>query len=262
MTELLQIEGLTIQASTRDGVTTIVNDVTVGLRAGEVLGLIGESGSGKTTTVRCIVGLLEKNLSVTEGRITVLGSEVCAPKLADYGRIRGRHVGFVFQGAGSALDPLLSVGSQLREVIRRHRPDVARATIQTEIEQSLASMGFTAPDRVASSYPHQLSGGMRQRVCIALAMISKPEILIADECTSALDVTTQKDVVQLLTTLVANSGVGMVFVTHDLILAEEICTTVAVMQRGRVVEFGKVSDVMRRPQHSYTQQLLASVPRW
>jgi ABC-type dipeptide/oligopeptide/nickel transport system ATPase component len=262
MADLLEIEGLTICASTRDGEMTLVDDVSVSVGSGEVLGLIGESGSGKTTTVRSIVGLLERNLSVTAGRVSVLGSQVCTPQRADFARVRGRHVGFVFQGAGSSLDPLLRVGKQLREVIRRHRPDLSRAATESEIEQALAGMGFTSPDRVAHCYPHQLSGGMRQRVSIALAMVAKPELLIADECTSALDVTTQKDVVQLLTTLVAGSGVGLVFVTHDLILAEEICTKIAVMRRGRVVEAGKARDVMGNPRHEYTRQLLASVPRW
>lgn len=262
MAELLEIVGLTIQAGTRDGETTLVHDVSVSIGPGEVLGLIGESGSGKTTTVRSIVGLLERNLTVTAGRVSVLGSLVCAPQHADFARIRGRHVGFVFQGAGSSLDPLLRVGAQLREVVRRHRPEVSRADMRAEIEESLAGMGFADPGRVGRSYPHQLSGGMRQRVSIALAMIAKPELLIADECTSALDVTTQQDVVQLLTKLVKESGVGLVFVTHDLILAEEICTKIAVMRRGRVVEKGPTEDVMRAPTHEYTRQLLASVPRW
>jgi peptide/nickel transport system ATP-binding protein len=262
MADLLTIEGLTIRAGVRTGQTTLVDDVSVSVGPGEVLGLIGESGSGKTTTVRSIVGLLERNLSVTAGSVSVLGSTVCTPERADFGRIRGRHVGFVFQGAGSSLDPLLRVGKQLREVIRRHRTDVPRAAMNDEIERALAEMGFTSPDRIARSYPHQLSGGMRQRVSIALAMVARPELLIADECTSALDVTTQKDVIQLLTRLVADSGVGLVFVTHDLILAEEICTKIAVMRGGKVVEMGEAGDVMRKPGHEYTRQLLAAVPRW
>jgi len=262
VTGLLQIDGLTIRARTRDGETTLVDDLSVSVECGEVLGLIGESGSGKTTTVRSIVGLLESNLTVSGGRVSVLGAEVCTPKLADFKRVRGRHVGFVFQGAGSSLDPLLRVGKQLREVIRRHRRDVPRSATDAEILGALTAMGFSSPESVARSYPHQLSGGMRQRVSIALAMVAKPELLIADECTSALDVTTQKDVVQLLTTLVAERGVGLVFVTHDLILAEEICTKLAVMRNGRVVESGSALDIIRKPQHEYTRKLLASVPRW
>ena len=262
MADLLDIEGLTIRARTRDGETTLVEDLSVSVGSGEVLGLIGESGSGKTTAVRSIVGLLERNLTVSAGRVSVLGSEVCTPERSDFERVRGRHVGFVFQGAGSSLDPLLRVGKQLREVIRRHRPEVSRAETETEILEVLTAMGFSAPKGVAHSYPHQLSGGMCQRVSIALAMVAKPELLIADECTSALDVTTQKEVVQLLTTLVADSGVGLVFVTHDLILAEEICTKLVVMRGGKVVESGLAIEIIRNPQHAYSQQLLASVPRW
>jgi peptide/nickel transport system ATP-binding protein len=262
MTDLLDVENLTIRAATQAGETTIVDDVSLRVRPGEILGLIGESGSGKTTTVRSIVGLLERNLSVTAGRISLKGKEISTPGRQDFDGVRGRQIGFVFQGAGSSLDPLIRVGKQLREVVRHHRPDVGREQMAGVIEESLAGMGFSSPKAVAASYPHQLSGGMRQRVSIALAMIAKPELLIADECTSALDVTTQKEVVGLLSSLVASHGLGLVFVTHDLLLAEEICTQITVMRGGKIVESGQAADVMRNPGHSYTKQLLASVPQW
>ncbi len=263
MSALLEIEGLTIEAATSGGPVTLVEGLSIAVDRGEILGLIGESGSGKTTTARAIIGMLESNLSVTAGGIRLAGSEVSSAASSQVRAIRGRDVGFIFQGAGSSLDPLLRVDHQLGEVVKRHRRDVTtRERRGAVIRQSLVEMGFTDPDRVARSYPHQLSGGMRQRVSIALAMVAKPKLLIADECTSALDVTTQKEVVQLLTRLVAESGVGMLFVTHDLVLAEEICTTIAVLRHGRLVEYNTAEQLIRAPQAEYTRELLAAVPRW
>ncbi len=262
MAPLLEIDDLTIEAATGEGPITLLDGLTVSMDAGQVLGLIGESGSGKTTTARAMIGMLESNLSVRRGSIRLAGTEITAARPRELRAVRGRDVGFVFQGAGSSLDPLLRVDHQLDEVIRRHRRDVDRSRRRTMTLEALASMGFADPEHVARSYPHQLSGGMRQRVSIALAMVVRPKMLIADEATSALDVTTQKEVVQLLTRLVAENGVGMVFVTHDLVLAEEICTSVAVLRRGRLVEYGPVERIMTDPQAEYTRELLAAVPRW
>ena len=262
MSSLLEITDLTITAATASGTSTLVENISLTLRPGEVLGLVGESGSGKTTTVRSIVGLLDANVSVASGEISVLGRVVSAPGRDDYASVRGRHVGVVFQGTGSSLDPLMRVGKQVAEVVRRHRRSLSKAEVRDLVLTTIASMGFDDPGRVAHSFPHELSGGMRQRVSIALAMVTGPELLIADECTSALDVTTQKSVVALLSSLVREKDMGMIFVTHDLMLAQELCDRICVMSQGKIVEMGDTASIMENPREDYTRQLLAAIPHW
>jgi len=262
MTALLDIQGLTITAATSRGAVPLVRDVSMSLDPGEVLGIVGESGSGKTTTVRSIVGLLDPNVSVTSGSISVLGRTVSEPGREDYESIRGRHVGVIFQGTGSSLDPLMRVGKQIIEVLRRHRRQIPPAQAKQTMLETIGAMGFADPERVARSYPHELSGGMRQRVSIALAMVTRPELLIADECTSALDVTTQKSVIALLSSLVSENDMGMIFVTHDLMLAQELCDRICVMRRGQVVELGTTEQVMESPREDYTKALLEAIPSW
>jgi peptide/nickel transport system ATP-binding protein len=220
------------------------------------------SGSGKTTTVRSVLGLLDRNVSVTAGEVSVLGMRVQAPGVDESAKVRGRHVGMVFQGASASLDPLMTVGSQLREVARTHLPALSARERDERIAAVIAKMGLPDTARVLSSYPHQLSGGMRQRIAIALAVVAEPEVLITDECTSALDVTTQAEVVDLLRGLTERSDMGMVFVTHDLMLAGDICTRIAVMYAGQIVEIGPAREVIGQPRHPYTRALLAAIPRW
>ena len=262
MSAVLEIDGLTVEAATSSGPLALVDDVNLSIAPGEILGLIGESGSGKTTTVRSVLGLLDRNVSVVSGRVAVLGKTVQAPGEENVDRVRGRHVGMVFQGASSSLDPLMTVRRQLREVVGTHMPQLSRQERDTRIADVIRRMGFTEVDRVLDSFPHQLSGGMRQRIAIALAVVTHPEVLIADEATSALDVTTQAEVVALLRSLTVGSGMGMVFVTHDLRLAGEICTRIAVMYAGQIVETGSARDVTTNPRHPYTRALLAAIPGW
>ncbi|GII78544.1 ABC transporter ATP-binding protein [Sphaerisporangium rufum] len=266
MSPVLELRGLTIEAATAGGRHVLADGVDLSLAAGETLGLIGESGSGKTTTVRSVLGLLDRNVAVSAGEVRVLGELIQAPGVQAAGRVRGRHVGMVFQGASSSLDPLMTVRRQLREVARTHLPRLSRAERDARIAGVIARMGFTEVDRVLDSFPHQLSGGMRQRIAIALAVVTEPEVLITDECTSALDVTTQAEVVGLLASLTAASsrgtGMGMVFVTHDLMLAGEICDRIAVMYAGQIVEVGAARELITAPRHPYTRALLAAIPRW
>jgi oligopeptide/dipeptide ABC transporter ATP-binding protein len=256
------VDGLTVQAATSQGPVTLLEDVRLELRAGEILGLIGESGSGKTTTARAMIGLLERNVSVAAGEMSLAGKVVSAPGIDRLEGVRGGQVGMIFQSAALSLNPLMRVGSLLREVLRRHRRDLSRREINERIAQVLASMGFDDVPRVLGSYPHQLSGGMRQRVAIALAVVTEPKVVIADECTSALDVTTQAEVVQLLRRLSRDSESAMLFVTHDLMLAHELCDRIAVMYAGHVVETGTADQVVNDPQHPYTRALLRAVPAW
>jgi len=262
MPELLEIDGLVVDAHTSQGTLTLLHDFSLSVSAGEVVGLVGESGSGKTTTIRSIVGLLDSNLSITAGTISVLGRTVRSPETENYRAVRGKHVGVVFQGVGSSLDPLARVGAQIAEVIRRHKPELGKAEVAALALETIGAMGFADPEQVLRSYPHELSGGMRQRVLIALAVVTQPELIIADECTSALDVTTQKSVIALLSRLVAERGVGMIFVTHDLMLAQEICDRICVMRSGRIVELGPTSRVMTTPAEQYTRDLLDAIPHW
>jgi peptide/nickel transport system ATP-binding protein len=262
MNAVLEIDGLTVEAATSRGPHVLVDDVRLAIGRGQILGLIGESGSGKTTTVRSILGLLDRNVSVVGGRVAVLGKTIQAPGEEHVDTVRGRHVGMVFQGASSSLDPLMTVRRQLREVVGTHMPELSKQERDDRIAGVIRRMGFTDVDRVLGSFPHQLSGGMRQRIAIALAVVTEPEVLIADEATSALDVTTQAEVVDLLRSLTVDSGMGMVFVTHDLRLAGEICTEIAVMYAGQIVETGAAADIVTDPRHPYTRALLAAIPGW
>ena len=262
MENLLDVKSLTVTAATAAGTSKLLENVSFTLQPGEVLGLVGESGSGKTTLVRSIIGLLDPNVTVASGEISVLDRVVSKPGRDDYAAVRGRHIGFIFQGTVSSLDPLMRVGKQIIEVIRRHRRVLPKTEVKALMLSTIASMGFAEPERIARSYPHELSGGMRQRVSIALAMVTGPELLIADECTSALDVTTQKSVVALLSSLVKAKSMGMIFVTHDLMLAQEICDRICVMRSGQIVETGPTASVMEAPKHEYTRQLLRAVPTW
>jgi oligopeptide/dipeptide ABC transporter ATP-binding protein len=229
---------------------------------GEIVGLIGESGSGKTTAVRSLIGLLDRNVRVIGGTVRLGGTTILAPGLDRTHEVRGGQIGTVFQGASRSLNPLLRIRTQMREVLRRHRPDLSRADGDALASSILARLGLADPDRVLRSYPHQLSGGMRQRVAIALAVVTAPGLVLADECTTALDVTTQAEVVALLRELAREREVGMLFVTHDLLLASDICDRITVMYAGQAVETGPAKLILTEPAHPYTNGLLDSVPSW
>lgn len=256
------VRNLTIEAATSAGTLTLLENVDLELREGEVLGLIGESGSGKTTAARAMIGLIDKNLRVTQGNLALGDRTVATPTSMRFEGVRGRDIGMIFQSSSLSLDPLMKVGNQLREVIRRHYGKLPKDEVAERLESVLRSMGFSDPARVLRSYPHQLSGGMRQRVAIALAVVTGPRVIIADECTSALDVTTQDEVVQLLHGLTQASRASMLFVTHDLLLAYELCHRIAVMYAGHVVELGTADEVVKNPRHPYTKALLRAVPTW
>jgi peptide/nickel transport system ATP-binding protein len=258
----LKVDQLTVTARSAAGAHVILDHVDLELAQGEVLGVVGESGSGKTTLVRTVAGLLDRNLAVTAGVVDLLGTQVLGVGVDRTETIRGSHVGMVFQDASRSLNPVLKVGSQMHEVVARHRPDTSRSTARDLMLQTLRQMSITDPERTIASYPHQLSGGQRQRVALALALITGPELILADECTTALDVTTQAEVVALLRRIVGSQSITLVFVTHDLLLAAELCDRVAVMYAGQVVETGPATEVLVRPRHPYTERLLTAIPSW
>lgn len=259
---LLEVSGLTITATVMDRTLTLLKNVDLCIAPGEVVGLVGESGSGKTTLARSVLGLLESNVSVVDGSIKLRGKQVVAPGLDRTKTIRGQEVGMVFQDASRSLNPLFRVRTQLSEVLRRHVPGITKKQVAARSATVLEQMQIPDSSRVLDSYPHQLSGGLRQRVAIALAVVTEPALIVADECTTALDVTTQAEVVALLRGLTAELGVGLLFVTHDLMLASDLCDRIAVMYKGEIVEIGPVDKVLHEPEVDYTRRLLAAVPSW
>lgn len=258
----LDIRDLRIEARTAEGLLPIVHGATLRIGAGEIVGLVGESGSGKTTLIRSVVGLLDRNVRVAGGSIGVHGQEVMTAERNATAAVRGKQVGFVFQDSTRSLNPLLKVRTQLAEVLERHRPELSKAETQRTMEEILGRMLIKDVPRVLGSYPHELSGGMCQRIAIAIALVADPALLLADECTTALDVTTQAEVVQLLRELVHGSSVGLAFVTHDLALAADLCDRIAVMQGGRIVELRPTAELLGDPREQYTRDLLAAVPAW
>jgi peptide/nickel transport system ATP-binding protein len=262
MSALLSVTGLSVTARLTGGDLRLLDEVDLDIDRGRIVGVVGESGSGKTTLARTVVGLLERNVQVEHGRVTLAGDMVVAPGVDRTRRIRGSAVGMVFQDASRSLNPLMKVRTQLAEVLRRHVRGIGRADVERRSVEVLEQMRITDPARVLDSYPHQLSGGLRQRVAIGLAVVTRPSLVIADECTTALDVTTQTKVVGLFRTLVDELGIGLLFVTHDLMLASDLCDRITVMSGGRVVEQGDAAQVLDRPQQEYTRRLLAAIPSW
>lgn len=259
--ELVRVERMRVEYSTGDTAVVAVDDVDLTIRRGEVVGIIGESGSGKTTLVRAIAGLLGPNAHVEADRVSFDGTVVLSGRDDARAALRGKRIGFVFQDARGSLDPVMPVGKQVMEVLRSALP-VSRRDARQRVLDLLRRLGFVDPVRVFESYPFQLSGGMCQRAAIAAAVVAEPDLVIADECTSALDVTTQSEVVDLFARVASEAGRTLLFVTHDILLAAQCCTRLVVMYGGQVVEDGSVGDVLTHPRHPYTKALIDAVPLW
>ncbi|MFD5844130.1 dipeptide ABC transporter ATP-binding protein [Streptomyces chartreusis] len=256
---ILEIADLGVTFSTGTGDVPAVREVSLHVRPGETLALVGESGSGKSTVALATMGLLPGNARAS-GRVTVDGTDVVGAAEAALARLRGRTASMVFQEPATALDPLTRVGSQIAEVVRNHRK-VSRSEAARVAVDLLRRVGIPGPERRASAFPFQLSGGQRQRVVIAMAIANSPALLVADEPTTALDVTVQAEILDLLRRLAADSGTGVLLVTHNMGVVADFADRVAVMLRGEIVETGSVEDVLLRPRHEYTRSLLSAVPR-
>jgi oligopeptide/dipeptide ABC transporter ATP-binding protein len=258
---LLRVEGLTVRFRVPGGRTTVVDDISFELRPGETLGLVGESGSGKTITSLALMGLLESPpAEIAAGRVLFEGRDLLALSEGDLSDLRGARISMVFQEPMTSLNPLITVGRQIEEPLRRHL-GLSKAEARARAVDLLAKVGIPRPEAAVSSYPHQLSGGMRQRAMIAIALSCRPALLIADEPTTALDVSVQAQILALLDDLQREIGAAILLITHDLAVIAETAHRVAVMYAGRIVETASVEDLFARPLHPYTQGLLRSIPR-
>ncbi len=252
---LLQVEHLTVEI----GGNRVVDDVSFAVGRGERLGIIGESGSGKTLSVLSIVGL-GPDVATVSGSVMFDGVELLGMADRELARIRGDGIAMVFQNPMTALNPVMRVGRQISEPLRIHH-GLGRSEAASVALDWCRRVGLPDPDRAVNAYPHQLSGGQRQRVGIAIALACSPALLIADEPTTALDVTVQAEVLALLDTLIAEEGTALVFITHDIALVSEVARSIVVMRDGRIVEHGPTDDLVRRPTHEYTVELVAAARR-
>ncbi|MFG1943929.1 ABC transporter ATP-binding protein [Nonomuraea sp. NPDC048826] len=260
MTEpLLVVQNLRCHIPSARGAVRAVDGVSLTLARGQVLGLVGESGCGKSTLVRTLVGAAPARASVS-GSIAVSGTELTAMPDEARRAFVGRHVGMVFQDPMSALNPVVPVGRQIGEAVRHHH-GLSRAAARARAADLLERVGVPDPGHRLRHYPHQFSGGLRQRITIAMALSCEPELLIADEATTALDVTVQRQILDLLTGLARERGMGLILVSHDLGVIAGRADETAVMYAGRIVERGPTRDVFARPRHRYTDALLGAIPR-
>ena len=260
---LLEARNLTTMLRGRKaggGVVTAVDNVSLSVAAGRSLAIVGESGSGKSITCLSMLGLLPSSGRLVAGEVLFKGRDLAAMSQADLQKIRGHEVGMILQDAMTSLNPLLTIGDQVGEVFRYHQGITDRDTLRRKSIEVLEKVKIPAADKRLSSYPFQFSGGMRQRVSIAINIALSPDLLICDEPTTALDVTVQLQILELLRELQLQQNMAIIFVTHDLHLAAQFCDDVAIMYGGRVVESGPVRDVFERPVHPYTVGLLQAAP--
>jgi ABC-type dipeptide/oligopeptide/nickel transport system ATPase component len=257
---LLSVENLTIGFRRHNGeVDEAVRGIRFAMERGEGLAVVGESGSGKSVTALSLARLLEEPPAVITGRILLDGTDVLGLRGEALRKIRGQRIAYIFQEPGAALNPVFSVRSQITEVLRTHRPEVKDT--DAECIKWLTEVGITEPARRLGDYPHQLSGGMQQRVMIAMALAAKPDILVADEPTTALDVTIQQQIITLLARLRREHGMALMLITHNFGIIRGVADRVAVMFRGHIVEDGPVDQVLREPRHPYTRALIDCIPR-
>ena len=256
---LLEVRELCVEFPTRHGTLRALEGVSFDIARGEILGVVGESGAGKSLTGAAIIGLLEPPGRVSGGQILLEGQRIDDLPAEAMRRLRGKRIGAIFQDPLTSLNPLYSVGRQLIETLRTHLPLSAAAARERAIEL-LRQTGIPAPEARLAQYPHEFSGGMRQRVVIALALAGEPKLIIADEPTTALDVAVQAQIIALLRGVTQAHGASVMLITHDMGVIAETCDRVAVMYAGRIVEIGPVSEVIHHPAHPYTAGLMASVP--
>jgi len=256
---LLAVEALATHFAMRAGVVHAIEDVSFTVARGEILGLVGESGSGKSMTGYSIMGLVDPPGRIVRGGVAFDGVEITALPPAQMRELRGNRIAMIFQDPMMTLNPVLTIRTQMVEAIHAHR-SVSSDMALEEARAALAKVGIAAPDARLTAYPHQLSGGTRQRVAIAIALLNRPELIIADEPTTALDVTIQGQILHEMQKQVRDAGTALIWITHDLSVVAGLADRVCVMYAGRIVEAGAVGDVLAHPRHPYTQGLIDSVP--
>ena len=256
---LLEVEGLRTHFFTRAGVVKAVDDVSFTVERGRILGLVGESGSGKSMTGYSILGLVDPPGRIVAGRIALNGTERTRLAEPAWRKLRGERIAMIFQDPMMTLNPVLRIDTQMIEAVRAHH-DVSRAAALERCREVLGQVGIASPEERLRNYPHQFSGGMRQRVAIAIALLNRPDLIIADEPTTALDVTIQGQILFEMQKLCRETGAGLIWITHDLSVISGLADAVCVMYAGRIVETGTVDEVLEHPMHPYTRGLLDSVP--
>lgn len=258
-TPVLSVKDLKVAFHTRRGILTALDGVSFDIAKGEVLGVVGESGAGKSITGSAIIGLIDPPGRIAGGSVSLNGRRIDTLSQDEMRKVRGKHIGMIFQDPLTSLNPLYRIGDQLVETIRTHLPLTETQARQRAIDL-LAQVGIPAPEKRIDGYPHEFSGGMRQRVVIALALCAEPELVIADEPTTALDVSVQAQIITLIKTLCREHGAAVMLITHDMGVIAETADRVAVMYAGRVAEIGPVRDVVKAPLHPYAQGLMGSIP--
>jgi peptide/nickel transport system ATP-binding protein len=259
MSDLLHIQDLNVRFATATGEVHAVRDLSFSIAEGESFGLVGESGSGKSVTSLALMRLLAPQASITGG-IEFAGQQLASLSAAEMRRTRGARIAMIFQEPMTALNPVMRVGEQIAEAVRAHHPERSRKDAWAAAVEAMREVAIPEHERRARDYPHQLSGGMRQRVMIAMALVNRPQLLIADEPTTALDVTIQAQILELLRDLRRKFNLAMLFISHDLGVVAQVADRIGVMYAGRIVETGTTSQVFARPMHPYTRGLLQAVP--
>lgn len=260
MTEkVLDVKNLKIDFHTYAGDVKAIRNVSFHLNKGETLAIVGESGSGKSVTTRTIIGLLAKNAEIAGGEIDFHGKNLLATKEKDWRKIRGNEISMIFQDPMTSLDPTMKIGQQIAEPLIKHK-GVSKKEAWKKALEMMKAVGIPDAEKRINQYPHQFSGGMRQRIVIAIALICEPEVLLADEPTTALDVTVQAEILDLMKDLQKKIGTSIIFITHDLGVVAGMADRVAVMYAGEILEYGSVDDVFYNPQHPYTWGLINSMP--
>jgi peptide/nickel transport system ATP-binding protein len=256
---LLEVRNLRVEFPTRRGTLIAIDDISFSIAPGEILGVVGESGAGKSLTGAAIIGLLDPPGRIASGEIRFEGRRIDNLPYEEMRKVRGRHIGAIFQDPLTSLNPLYTVGRQIVETIQAHLP-VGAEEARARAVKLLQETGIPAAEQRIDQYPHQFSGGMRQRVVIALALAAEPRLIVADEPTTALDVSIQAQIISLLKRLCKEHGAAVMLVTHDMGVIAETCDRVAVMYAGRIAEIGPVHDVIHSPAHPYTAGLMGSIP--
>ena len=259
MTALLEVRDLYLEFKTSRGVLKALNGITFDVQPGEVFGLVGETGCGKTVTGLSILQLLPRSANITGGQVLFEGSDLRSLSRSEIEAVRGNKIAMIFQDPSTSLNPVFTIGSQIQRVIRQHM-HMTRQQAAAKAGDTLAAVGLPDVERILGSYPHQLSGGMQQRVMIAMALSCNPRLLIADEPTTALDVTIQAQILKLLADLQKKFNVSMILITHNLGIIAQTCNRLAVLYGGRVAECGSALDIFNHPQHPYTNGLMNAIP--